>query len=195
MAIAELWKLLQADPPGTHQFFAPATPDALNAAERSLSKWLPRSYGRFLAKSSGAVLFGAERILGIGEGLPPELDLFVQLPTLRADGMPAFLIPFGPTDDGVDCFDTRARPIDDEYPVVFWSASEGIGEASHESFDEWLFELSEALRDGPTQLEELDDDDALEDEDGEGDTANDEDDGADEDDRLSRKVSPEAEEP
>ena len=163
MAIAELFHLLQQDPAGTHTLFPPVESAIVSRAEKILGRRLPLSYVRFLALSNGAVLFQSETVLGLGPSLEADHDLIRQRELLLDQGMPRQLIPFGPTEDGVDCFDGRARPVEGELPVVFWSREDGIGEASHESFDEWLFELSESLRDGPPNLETLDDHTRLDD--------------------------------
>lgn len=165
MAIAELFHLLQQDPAGTHTFLPPVDAALVSRAEKILGKRLPLSYVRFLALSNGALLFQTERVLGLGPSLEADQDLIRQREVLLDQGMPRQLIPFGPTGDGVDCFDGRARPVEGELPVVFWSQEDGIGEPSHESFDEWLFELSESLRDGPPNLETLEDHTRLDDED------------------------------
>lgn len=164
MAIAELWRLLQQDPAGTHRFYAPAEPAALTQTSRALGVRFSRSFERFQRVCGGAVLFGEEQLLGMGPDCPESLQLAAVTRRLREQGLPSHLLPFAPTEDGVDCFDCRGRMVEGEYPVVFWCADEGTGPSSHESFDEWLFELTEALRSGPPNLEVLPDETALDDE-------------------------------
>lgn len=162
MAIAELFQLLKQDPEGSHELHPPVDSGLLRRAEKILGKRLSVSFVRFLSLSNGATLFGTEQILGLGPELPESNDLIRVREKLLERGLPPQLIPFGPTEDGVDCLDGRARPVEGELPVVFWSPEEGVGEETHESFDEWLFELSEALRDGPPDLEALEDHTQLE---------------------------------
>lgn len=175
MAISELWQLLQRDPPGSHQLFAPAKPEVMAQAERELGVQFPRSFERFHQLCSGAILFGEEKLLGLGADCPEELQLVAATRHFREQGMPRYLLPFAPTTDGVDCFDCRGRMTEGEYPVVFWNAPEGASPPTHESYDEWLFELTEALRDLPVDLSELADDDAFEDDHDERERTRDED--------------------
>jgi hypothetical protein len=152
MAIAELWERLQEDPAEWHRFFPPAPDTSIKAAEDALGVKLPRSYRRFLKYSNGAVLFGEDRILGVGADLPAELELVSVTGTMRAAAtpLPPGLVPFAPTGDGgADCFFTRGGLVELEYPIVFWSPEDSGLEVTHESFDEWLFELTEAMRPSP----------------------------------------------
>lgn len=151
MAIAELWEQLQEDPPELHRFFPGVSDEALRAAEAVLRLKLPRSYVRFLELTNGALLFGGERILGVGHS-EPGFDLVAVVQEMQ-NGQPPLhprLVPFAPTGDGgADCFLVEGSLRDGEYPVVFWSPQDQGREVTHDSFDEWLFELTETMRPEP----------------------------------------------
>lgn len=169
MAISELWQLIQRDPPGSHQLFAPADSKVIAQAERALGLQFPRSFQRFHKLCSGAILFKEETLLGLGADCPEELQLVAAARRFREQGMPRYLLPFSPTPEGVDCFDCRGRLDEGEYPVVYWNEPEGASPPTHDSFDEWLFELTEALREEPVDLSGLAPDDDDDDDDPDGD--------------------------
>lgn len=146
MALHDTFALLKRDPEGSHTFYPPQEGSAVQALEQRLGRQLPKSFVRFLALTDGVLLFGQERILGVGGAVEHTLEGWVN--QLKEAGAPAYLLPFAPTDDGVDCFDTRGRLVEGEWPVTFFAGGRESDAATHEAFDEWLFELAESLRDG-----------------------------------------------
>jgi len=148
MAIAELWEVLQADPENTHQFFSGASERQIKAAARTLGIWFPISFVRWLARTGGARVFGDELILGVGPDTPESLDLIKTVASFRGKTppLPDDLIPFAVYEDGAYCFVSRGKPRAGEQDIVFWHLDGTLEPPSHESFDEWLFELTESCR-------------------------------------------------
>jgi hypothetical protein len=148
MAIAELWECLQEDPADWHRFQPGASLEDLQATSRQLKAPLPSSYCSLIRRSNGLRIFDDISILGV-QGAAVEFDLSRVHETLAAQTppLPRKLLPFAVCADGWFCFRVSARLEDGEFPIVFWNAEEGESEVTHEAFDEWLFDITEGLRD------------------------------------------------
>jgi antitoxin YobK len=121
-----------------------APPEQIRDAEAKLGLALPASYRRFL-ESLGWAETDDFVVYGLGDDLPPLLDLVVSADLERSDdpdsAMPPHLLPICP--DGMgnhECLDTSKEHAGD-CPVVYWGRTTGraIGmRPSAPTFAAWL---------------------------------------------------------
>jgi hypothetical protein len=117
-----------------------ASESEIAEAERSLGIAFPPAYRSFLRRIGWAALDGVA-LFGLGEGVPPDLDLRAAA-ARRAEGLPANALPFARDEAGVIyCLDAaHSGPY--ESPVYRCSpaatAEEALDYAGHD-FASWLW--------------------------------------------------------